>query len=66
MSVAKVTEITSESSESFEAAIHEGIARAAKTVHNMRAAWVKEQSVVIEGDKVKAYRVTLKITFVLD
>lgn len=66
MSVAKVTEITSESSESFEAAIKEGIARAAKTVHNMKAAWVKEQSVIIQGEKVTAYRVTLKITFVLD
>lgn len=66
MTVAKVTEITAESKESFEAAIREGIARASKTIHNMKAAWVKEESVVIDGDKISKFRVTLKITFVLD
>jgi flavin-binding protein dodecin len=66
MSVAKVTEITAESSENFETAIREGIARAAKTVHNMKTAWIKEQSVVIDGDRVTKFRVTMKITFVLD
>lgn len=66
MSVAKVTEITAESKESFEEAIRHGIARASKTVHNMKSAWVQEQSVVIDGNKVTTYRVNLKVTFVLD
>lgn len=66
MSVAKVTEISSGSSESFEDAIRQGIARAGKTLHNMQSAWVKEQSVVISGDTVTEWRVNLKITFILD
>lgn len=66
MSVAKVIEISSESPKSFEDAIVSGIARASKTVHNIKSAWVKEQHVVINSDKVALYRVDLKVTFVLD
>lgn len=66
MSVAKVIEITANSSKSFEDAVEEGIKTAAKSVHNIKGAWVKEQQVVVEGDKVTEYRVDLKVTFVLD
>jgi dodecin len=50
----------------FEDAIREGIAKAAETVRNIKAAWVKEQRVVVEGGKITGFRVDLKITFVLD
>jgi flavin-binding protein dodecin len=66
MSVAKIIEISCESPKSFEDAIQDGIARAAKTVHNIKGAWVKDQQVVIENNKVALYRVDLKVTFVLD
>lgn len=66
MSVAKIIEISSESTNSFEDAIRQGVETAARTVHNIQGAWVKEQSVVVEGGKVAKYRVDLKITFVLD
>lgn len=66
MSIAKVIEISAESSESFEDAIRKGIAKAAKTVTQIKAAWVKEESVVIENNQVAAFRVNLKVTFVLD
>lgn len=66
MSVAKIIEISCESPKSFEDAIQSGIARASKTVHGIKGAWVKEQQVLIENDKVALYRVDLKVTFVLD
>lgn len=66
MSVAKVIEISSESTESFEHAISQGIATAAKSVRNIRSAWVKEQQVKIDNGNIVAYRVDLKLTFVLD
>lgn len=66
MSVARVTEISSTSEKSFEDAIQQGIARATKTLRNVRSAWIKEQEVQIEGDHVKSYRVNMQITFVLD
>lgn len=66
MSVAKVTEITSESTESFEDAIEKGIARADKTLNGIRGAWVKEQKIDCEDGRITAYRVNMKVTFVLN
>ncbi len=66
MSVAKIIEISAESPTSFEDAIAQGIAKAAKTVHGIKSAWVKEQYVAIENGKVALFRVDLKMTFVLD
>ena len=66
MSVARVTEITSSSTESFDDAIRKGIARAAKTLKNVEGAWIQEQKVVVEGGKIAAYRVNMKVTFVLE
>jgi dodecin len=66
MSVAKVTEITATSPESFEAAIQNGLSRAGKTLKNIQGAWVKEQKVVWGGSKISEYRVTMKVTFVLE
>jgi len=66
MSVAKVMEIMSESNESFDDAIKKGIGRASETVKNIQGAWVKEQKVVCENNKVVAYRVAMKVTFVLE
>ena len=66
MSVAKIIEISSESPKSFEDAIVQGITKASKTVHGIKSAWVAEQHVVVENNKVTSYRVDLKVTFVLD
>lgn len=65
MSVAKVSEITSSSSKSFEDAIRQGIKRFAKTVDRVQGAWVSEQKVTIKGGEIDEFRVTLKVTFVL-
>lgn len=66
MSIAKVTEIIASSTKSFDDAVNEGVKRASKTLENIKSAWVKDQSVVVEDDKVAEYRVTLVITFVLN
>jgi len=66
MSVAKIIEISSESTTSFEDAVQQGVARASKTIHNIKSAWIKEQQVVVDNGKVTLYRVDLKVTFVLD
>lgn len=66
MSVAKVSELISESNKSFEDAINQGIARANKTLRNVSGAWVESQKVTIRDGKIVNYRVFLKVTFVLD
>jgi flavin-binding protein dodecin len=65
MAVAKVTEIVSSSKKSFEDAINDGIARASKTLSNVRGAWISEQKVMVEKGKITEYRVTMRVTFVL-
>jgi flavin-binding protein dodecin len=65
-SVAKVSEISARSAKSFEDAMQTGIARAAKTLRNVRSAWVKEQRVEVAGGRITAYQVNLMITFTLD
>lgn len=66
MALAKVIEIFAESDQSFEDAVAKGIKDAAKTVHNIRGAWIQEQKVKVEKDRIVAYRVNLKVTFQLD
>lgn len=66
MSVAKITEITAESAEGFDAALREGISRASKTLKNVKSVWVKDQEVMIKEDRPQSYRVTMKVTFVLN
>ena len=65
MAIAKNIEITSSSSVSFEDAIKTGIARASKTIDNIRGAWIKEQKIEITGGEVTEYRVMMILTFVL-
>ncbi|UWF77605.1 MULTISPECIES: dodecin family protein [Microbacterium] len=66
MSVARVTTITARSTESFEAAIQEGVSRANETLRNVSGAWVKEQQVIVVDGGITEWQVTLEVTFVLD
>ena len=66
MSVAKVTEIISTSSKSFDDALDQGVKRACKTLKNVRGVWIKDQQISLEKGKIIEYRVSLKVTFVLN
>jgi dodecin len=66
MSIAKVIELTSRSEKSFDDAIRTGITKAGETVHGIREAWISDQKLMIDANKVVGYQVDLKITFVVD
>lgn len=66
MSIARVTEISSTSTKSFEDAISQGITRATKTLRNVRSSWIKEHQVRVENGKISSYQVNMMVTFVLD
>jgi len=66
MSVAKIIEISCESSKSFEDAIQSGIMRASKTIHNIKGAWVKEHQVKCDEGAIVEYQVNMMVTFILD
>ncbi len=65
MAVAKIVEITSSSTKSFDDAIKSGLARAAKTLEGITGAWVEEQKVVVKEGKIKEYRVDMRVNFIL-
>jgi dodecin len=65
MAVAKVLEITSSSTKSFDDAIRLGIARAEKTLDQVQGAWIQDQTVIVNKGKISEYRVRMRVTFVL-
>ncbi len=67
MSVARVTEIKSSSTKSFDDAIKVGVARASQTLKNLKSAWIENQEVILDDKgKILEYRVQMKVTFVLE
>ncbi len=66
MTVARVTEISATSDQSFEDAINQGVRRATSTLRNVESAWVKDMNVLISDGNIRGYKVNLAITFVLD
>jgi len=65
MSVARVTEITAASPNGFSDAVKIGIARAVKTLDNVTGAWIQDQEIRVEDDKVGEDRVHMKVTVML-
>lgn len=65
MSVAKHVEISASSTASFEDAIRQGIKKTAESVKGIQGAWVKEQKLVVDGDDITEFRVTMKVTFIV-
>jgi len=66
MSIAKVSEISATSAKSFEDAVVQGLARANKTLRNVRSAWLKEQQVRVHDGVITEYQVNMMVTFVID
>jgi flavin-binding protein dodecin len=67
MSVAKIIEVNSSSSKSMEDAVQSGLSKCAETIKNIKGAWVNEIKVVTDAaGKVTAWRVNLRVTFIVD
>ena len=66
MAVAKTIEIISGSTAGFDAAVRDGIAKAAETVSGIESAWVKDTKVVVRSGEVTEWRVTLAVTFIVN
>ena len=65
MTIARVTELSATSQQSFEDAINQGVSRATNTLRNVESAWIKDMNVMIENGNISAYKVNMAITFVL-
>ena len=65
MSLAKVIEVIAEGS-SVENAIENAVAIASKSLRNIRSVYAEGVQALVEENKVVAYRVNCKLTFVID
>jgi len=66
MTVARVTELSATSDQSFEDAVNIAVKRATSTLRNVESAWVKDQNVMIENGNITGYKVNIAITFILE
>ena len=63
MPIIKVIELMSNSTKSWEDATQQAINEASKSVKNIRSVYVKDHCVMVENNKIKQYRVTVKLSF---
>ena len=66
MAVARVSKITASSPQGFDAAVKEGVKRAAKTLRGITGVHVVEQKAKVVDGKIAEFRVTMEITFLLE
>ena len=66
MSVVKVIEVLSESKVSWEDAAQQAVAKANKTVRNVKSIYIKDHSASVEKGKIISYRINAKISFELE
>ena len=66
MAVVKVIELLGESGESWEDATRQVVAEATKTLRGVTSVYIKEFQATVENDRVKNFRVTAKVSFVME
>ena len=66
MAVASVSKVTASSSEGFDAAVREGLARASRTLRGITGLHVTEHKASVKNGKIDEYRITMEVTFILE
>jgi hypothetical protein len=66
MAVARVTEIISSSTESFDDAVRRGFERAVRTLRGITGFHVTDWRAKVADEVIFEYRVTLRVTFLLE
>ena len=66
MAIVKVIEVLAESDASWEEAVKKAVTEASRTVRNIKSVYVKEFQAMVEGDRIRQFRVNAKISFVVD
>ena len=66
MAIVKVIELMGSSAQSWEDAAQQVVTHASKTLRNIKSIWIKEQNAEVENDRITQYRITAKVSFVLE
>ncbi|MCB1246963.1 MAG: dodecin domain-containing protein [Acidimicrobiia bacterium] len=61
----KIIEITGRSTESFEAAIQQAVAKAAESIAGIASVEVLRQTADVENGRVSVYNTTVKLSFLV-
>ena len=65
MSIAKVIEVSSQSTKSFDDAAKNAVSEVSKTVKNVKHVYVKDFEIMVNEDGSHTYRTNCKVTFVV-
>jgi flavin-binding protein dodecin len=65
MSIVKVIELIAEG-DSVEGAVQSAVDEASKTVRNIKSVYVQDIQALIENNKVKKYRLDVKVSFLIE
>ena len=66
MSIVKVIEVLSQSEKSWEDATQKAVTVAAKSVRNIKSIYIENMQATVEDNKIVAYRVDAKISFLVE
>ncbi len=66
MVVVKIIELVGSSPISWEEAVKNALADAAKTINNIKSIYVKRINAKVENNKIVEYRAVVKIAFVVE
>lgn len=66
MAMLKVIEVLAQSETSWEDAAQAAVAKAAKSLHNVRSIYIKDMEAKVENNKISEYRINAKISFEMD
>ena len=66
MAVVKVIELLGESEQGWDDAARKVVEEATRTLRGVTSVYVKEFQATVEDDKVKTFRVTAKVSFVME
>jgi flavin-binding protein dodecin len=64
--VVKVIEVMAQSKKSWEHAAQKAVTEASHSVRNITSIYIKDKSAKVEDNKLVKYRITAKISFVID
>jgi flavin-binding protein dodecin len=62
----KVIEVLAESDKSWEDAASQAVTRASKSVHGIKSIYIKDMEAKVDNNKITKFRITAKISFMLD
>ena len=62
----KVIEVMAQSKKSWEHAAQKAVTKVSQSVRNIKSIYIQDKSAKIQNNKIVKYRITAKITFVVD